>query len=91
MVQSLSIGVCPREEGLTPYRVCFQRVESTLVPSVLAEGLRYRHTAGEQTAIVWAQDEAGIAAVLTYHYQDSWHSAEILTPHGRSWPAQQGA
>jgi hypothetical protein len=63
---------------LTPYRVRFQRVESALVPSVLAKGLRYRHVAGAQAALVWSQDEAGIAAVLTHHYQNSWHSAEIL-------------
>lgn len=78
-MQSLSLTLGPRAEGLTPYRVRFQRLESALVPSVTAEGLRYRHAAGEQTVLVWSQDEAGIAGVLTYHYQDSWHSAEILT------------
>ena len=77
MMQSLSTRLSPREVGLTPYLVRFQRLESALVPSLLAEGLHYQHPAGEQTALVWATDEAAIAAVLTYHYRDSWHSAEI--------------
>jgi hypothetical protein len=46
---------------------------------MLDEGLWYRHPERENTAIVWAQDEASIAAVLTYHYRDSWSHLWVLT------------
>jgi hypothetical protein len=46
---------------------------------MLDEGLWYTHPEREETAIVWAQDETSIAAVLTYHYQDSWSHFRVLT------------
>ena len=87
-MQSLSLGLYPREAGLTPYRVTFQRVESAGVPSLLTEGLRYQHPACEQTAQVWAASEAGIATVLTYHYQGSWCHLQVLE---RTPPQQEKA
>jgi hypothetical protein len=78
-MQSLSTILSPRAEGLTPYRVRFQRLESALVPSMTDEGVRYQHPATEQEAIVWAKDEAGIPPILNYHYRDTWHSLRVLT------------
>jgi hypothetical protein len=46
---------------------------------MLDEGLWYRHPEREETAIVWAQDEASIAEVLTYHYQHSWSHLRVRT------------
>jgi len=43
------------------------------------EGVQYRHPEREETAMVWAQDEASIAAVLTYHDRDSWSHLQVLT------------
>jgi hypothetical protein len=42
------------------------------------EGVWYRHPEREETAIVWAPDAASIAAVLTYHYRDSWSHLRVL-------------
>jgi hypothetical protein len=64
---------------LTPYRVVYKRAESHPFPSMRDEGVQYRHPEREETAIVWAQDETSIAAVLTYHYQDSWSHFRVLT------------
>lgn len=68
----------PQAHGLTPYRVAFRRAESHPLPSMRDEGLWYRHPEREETAIVWAQDAASIAAVLTYHYRDSWRHLRLL-------------
>ena len=69
----------PRERGLTPYPVAFRRAQSHPLRSMLDEGLRYRHPEREETAIVWAQDEASIAEVLTYHYQHNWSHLRVRT------------
>ena len=69
----------PRQHGLTPYRVAFRRAESHPLPSMRDEGVQYRHPEREETAILWAQDEASIAAVLTYHYRNSWSDLRVLT------------
>ena len=69
----------PRAHGLTPYRVVFRRAQSHPLRSMLDEGLWYRHPEREDTAIVWAQGEASIAEVLTYHYQHSWRHFRVLT------------
>jgi hypothetical protein len=45
---------------------------------MLDEGMWYRHPEREETAIVWAQDVASIAEVLTYHYRDSWSHLRVL-------------
>ena len=68
-----------REHGLTPYRVAFRRAASHPVPSMRDDGLWYPHPERDETAIVWAQDEAAIAEVLTYHYPDSWSHLRVLT------------
>ena len=68
----------PRAHGLTPYRVMYQRAESHPVRSLLDEGRWYRHPEREETAIVWAQDAASLAAVLTYHDRDSWRHLRVL-------------
>jgi hypothetical protein len=68
----------PREQGLTPYRVVCRRAQSHPLRSMLDEGMWYRHPEREETAIVWAQDAASIAAVLTYHYQHSWSHLRVL-------------
>ena len=68
----------PRERGLTPYRVAFRRAQSHALRSMLDEGLWYRHPEREETAIVWAQDAASLAAVLTYHDRDSWSHLRVL-------------
>jgi len=68
----------PREQGLTPYHVVFRRAQSHPIRSMLDEGMWYRHPEREETAIVWAQDAASIAAVLTYHYRDSWSHLRLL-------------
>jgi len=44
---------------------------------MLDEGMWYRHPEREETAIVWAQDEASIPEVLTYHYQHSWSHLRV--------------
>jgi hypothetical protein len=41
--------------------------------------VQYRHPEREETAIVWAQDAASLAAVLTSHYRDSWSHLQVLT------------
>ena len=68
-----------RERGLTPYRVAFRRAESPPIPSLRDDGLWYTHPERDETAIVWAQDEAAIAAVLTSHYRDNWSHLRVLT------------
>jgi hypothetical protein len=68
----------PQTHGLTPYRVAFRRAESHPVRSMLDEGVWYRHPEREETVIVWAPDAASIAAVLTYHYRDSWSHPQVL-------------
>ena len=67
----------PRTHGLTPYRVVFRRAQSHPIRSMLDEGMWYRHPEREETAIVWAQDEASIPEVLTYHYQHSWSHLRV--------------
>ena len=67
----------PQAHGLTPSRVAFRRATSHPVRSMLDEGLWYRHSEREETAIVWAQDEASIPEVLTYHYQHSWSHLRV--------------
>ena len=69
----------PREHGLTPYRVVCRRTQSHPIRSMLDEGMWYRHPEREDTAIVWAQDEASIADVLTYHDQHSWSHLRVRT------------
>ena len=76
---SLACVVDPQGQGLTPYPVAFQRPQSALVPSMRDEGMRYTHPAREECALVWAQSEATIAEVLTYHYQQDWSNMRILT------------
>ena len=68
-----------RAHGLTPYRVAFRRAESPPVPSMRDDGFWYTHPERDETAIVWAQDEASIAEVLTYHYPHSWSHLRVLT------------
>jgi hypothetical protein len=43
------------------------------------DGFWYTHPERDETAIVWAQDEASIAAVLTYHSPQSWSHLRVLT------------
>jgi hypothetical protein len=43
------------------------------------DGCWYTHPERDETAIVWAQDEVSIAAVLTYHYPQSWSHLRVLT------------
>ena len=57
----------PRERGLTPSRVACRRAESPPVPSLREDGLWDTYPEWDETAIVWAQDEAAIAEILTYH------------------------
>jgi hypothetical protein len=42
------------------------------------EGLWYMHPEREGIAIVWAQDAASIADVLTYHSPHSWSHLRVL-------------
>ncbi len=77
-MQHLARVLHPRAHGLTPYRVVFRRAVSHPIPSMRDEGMWYQHPEREDTAIVWAQDEASIATVLTYHYQDSWSHLRVL-------------
>ena len=60
-MKHLACVLHPRAHGLTPYRVAFRRPKNHL-RSLLDEGLWYRHPEREETAIVWAQDAASIAA-----------------------------
>ena len=69
----------PRERGLTPSRVVYRRAESPPVPSIRDDGCWYTHPERDETAIVWAEDEASIAEVLTYHYQHTWSHLRVLT------------
>ena len=72
----------PRAQGLTPYRVAFRLAESHPIRSMLDEGVWYRHAEQEETAMVWAQEAASIAAVLTYHYRHSWSHLQVLAVEG---------
>jgi hypothetical protein len=78
-MQQLACVLHPRERGLTPYRVAFTRAESPPVPSLRDDGFWYTHPERDETTIVWAQDEASIAEVLTYHYPHSWSHLRVLT------------
>ena len=78
-MQHLACVLHPRAHGLTPYRVVYKRAESHPLPSMRDEGVQYRHPEREETGIVWAQDAASLAAVLTYHYRDSWSHLQVLT------------
>jgi hypothetical protein len=77
-MRHLACVLHPRAHNLTPYRVVYKRTESHPVRSLLDEGLWYRHPKREETAIVWAQDAAALATVLTYHYRDSWSHLQVL-------------
>ena len=77
-MKHLACVLHPRAHGLTPYRVVYKRAESHPVRSLLDEGLWYRHPEREETAIVWAQDAASLAAVRTYHDRDSWRHLRML-------------
>ena len=55
----------PRAHGLTPSRVVCRRAQRSLVPSLRDDGCWDTHPEREDTALVWTQDEASIAAVLT--------------------------
>jgi len=72
----------PRARGLTPYRVQFRRPASARVPSLLGEGLQYRHPERLEKAIVWASDLAGIPEVLIYHYGREWSDLTVLPTEG---------
>jgi hypothetical protein len=78
-MRHLSEWINPREHGCTPYKITFLRHESGPVPSLLDEGLVYRHPATTETCIVWAQDQADIARVLTSHYGRTWHDLVMHT------------
>ena len=78
-MRHLACVLDPRAHGLTPYHVAFRRAESHPLRSMLDEGLWYTHPERDETAIVWAQDAASIAAVLTSHYRDSWSHLRLLT------------
>jgi len=77
-MQHLAREMAPQAHGLTPYRVTFRRAESHPIRSMLDKGVWYTHPAREETAIVWAQEEASIAEVLTYHYRKSWSNLRVL-------------
>jgi hypothetical protein len=78
-MHQLACVLHPREHGLTPYRVVFRRAASPPLPSMRDDGCWYTHPERDETAIVWAQDEMSIAAVLTYHYPQSWSHLRVLT------------
>jgi hypothetical protein len=80
-MKHLSIYTNPREHGLTPYHVAFRRAESRPLPSMLDEGVVYRHPERTENAVVWAQNAQAIPDVLTYHYRGSWSDLEILQIH----------
>jgi hypothetical protein len=75
---TLSICLYLREAGLKPYRVAFQRHQSAPVRSMLDEGVIYCHPARQEEAIVYAENEAGIPAVLDYHYLRGWSGLRVL-------------
>ena len=77
-MKHLACVLHPRAHGLRPYRVVDKRAESHPLRSLLDEGLWYRHAEREETAIVWAQDAATLAAVLTYHDRDRWRHLRVL-------------
>lgn len=81
-MQHLATVLSPRAHGLTPYRVTFQRPQSPPLRSMLDEGLVYRHPERDEEAIVWAQEAAGIVAVLTYHYGQDWSDLHVSTSSG---------
>jgi hypothetical protein len=78
----LATVLSPRAHGLTPYRVTFQRPHSPPLRSMRDEGIVYRHPERHEEAIVWAQETAGIVAVLTYHYGHDWSDLHIAAPSG---------
>jgi hypothetical protein len=77
VLRHLSIVIDPRGEGLTAYRVSYQRPESPYVPSVLDDGIIYSHPARTEKSIIWARDKENIADVLSYHYPKDWNALQI--------------
>ena len=78
-MRHLACVLDPRAHGLTPYRVVFRRAASPPLPSMRDDGFWYTHPERDVTAIVWAQDEVSIAAVLTYHSPQSWSHLRVQT------------
>jgi hypothetical protein len=76
----LSKSLSPREAGLTAHHITFTLEQSAPVPSMLDEGVIYRHPERQQEAIVYAEDEASIPDVLNYHYRRSWNGLQMLRP-----------
>ncbi len=76
-MKHLACVLHPRAHGVTPSRVVYKRAASHPLQSLLDEGLWYRHPEREETAIVWAQDEASIPEVLTYPYPYSWSHLRV--------------
>jgi len=77
-MRHLSIGINPREAGLTPYHVRFTREESPPVRSMLKEGVWYTHPEQHEDMIIWAKDVEAIAEVLIYHYRRSWSDMSMI-------------
>lgn len=78
-MQHLSTILSPSvRDGLTPFLVQFYLKESAPLPSMLAEGLIYRHPERHEEAVVWAKTDADVFDVLTYHYGNEWYGAKVL-------------
>src|SRR5438445_13482274 len=69
----------PRERGLTPSRVVYRRAESPPVPSMRDDECWDTHPERDETAIVWAQDEASIAEAVTDPSPRSRSHLRVLT------------
>ena len=79
-LRHLSLVSDPRHHGLTPFHIRFQVAESGLVPSLLDDGLRYRHPERDEEVICWAQEPSAIPEVLTYHCGRQWSHLEVVEP-----------
>ncbi len=77
-LRHLSVVSDPQHHGLTAYHIKFTLEESGLVPSLLDDGLRYRHPERDEEVICWAQEPSAIPEVLTYHYERQWSKLEMI-------------
>lgn len=78
-MQHLSMYVSQSiHDGLKPFHVQFSRPTSGALPSMLQEGVVYRHPERREDAIVWATSRDEVASVLTYHFERDWSDLKIV-------------
>ena len=67
----------PFGNGNQSFLVTFTLPESGPIPSMLNEGVMFRHPAETIKAVVWATSKENINEVLNYHYR-GWGNLEVV-------------